>query len=53
MSGEKKVALLVRDLPGVKVEIGRVLPGQLQHLVSQSSGIFLTPSLLVNWVQKT
>lgn len=38
MSGEKKVAVLVRDLPGVRVEIARVLPGQLQHLVSQSSG---------------
>jgi alpha-2-macroglobulin len=43
MSGEKKVAVLVRDLPGVKVEIGRVLPSQLQHLVSQSSGNFANP----------
>ena len=43
MSGEKKVAVLVRDLPGVKVEIGRVLPAQLQHLVSQSSGNFANP----------
>ena len=43
LSGEKKVAVLVRDLPGVKVEIGRVLPGQLQHLVSQSSGNFSKP----------
>ena len=43
LSGEKKVAVLVRDLPGVKVEIGRVLPSQLQHLVSQSNGSFATP----------
>ncbi len=43
LSGEKKVAVLVRDLPGVKVDIGRVLPGQLQHLVSQSSGNFSNP----------
>ena len=43
LSGEKKVAVLVRDLPGVKVEIGRVLPGQLQHLISQSSGSFANP----------
>ncbi|MEP7181937.1 MAG: alpha-2-macroglobulin [Betaproteobacteria bacterium] len=43
MSGEKKVAVLVRDLPGIRVELGRVLPGQLQHLVSQSSGNFATP----------
>lgn len=43
MSGDKKVAVLVRDLPGVQVELGRVLPGQLQHLISQSEGAFATP----------
>jgi uncharacterized protein YfaS (alpha-2-macroglobulin family) len=43
LSGEKKVAVLVRDLPGVKIEIGRVLPAQLQHLVSQASGSFASP----------
>lgn len=43
VSGEKKVAVLVRDLPGVKVEIGRILPAQLQHLVSQASGNFANP----------
>lgn len=44
MSGEKKVAVLVRDLPGIQLEVGRVLPSQLQHLVSQSSGTFTDPS---------
>ena len=43
LSGEKKVAVLARDLPGIKVEIGRVLPTQLQHLVSQSNGDFAKP----------
>ncbi|MGZ3242072.1 MAG: alpha-2-macroglobulin family protein, partial [Burkholderiaceae bacterium] len=43
LSGEKKVAVLTRDLPGVKIELGRVLPSQLQHLVSQSSGDFSHP----------
>jgi len=43
MSGDKKVAVLVRDLPGVKVEIGRILPAQLQHLVSQADGNFANP----------
>lgn len=43
LSGEKKVAVLVRDLPGIKVEIGRVLPSQLQHLVSQAGGNFANP----------
>ena len=44
MSGEKKVAVLVRDLPGIKVEVGRILPAQIQHLVSQSGGNFANPS---------
>ena len=43
MSGEKKVAVMVRDLPGVKMEIGRILPTQLQHLVTQSEGNFDKP----------
>lgn len=43
MSGERKLAVLVRDLPGIKVEIGRILPAQIQHLVSQSGGNFATP----------
>lgn len=43
LSGENKVAVLVRDLPGVKIDIGRVLAGQLQHLVSQTSGNFSDP----------
>ena len=43
LSGEKKTALLVRDLPGVKLEIARVLPGQLHHLVSQTTGAFQKP----------
>jgi uncharacterized protein YfaS (alpha-2-macroglobulin family) len=43
VSGERKVAILVRDLPGMRIEIGRVLPSQLQHLVSQSSGDFARP----------
>ena len=44
LSGEKKVATMVRDLPGLRIEIGRVLPGQLQHLMSQSKGSFANPS---------
>jgi len=40
LSGEHKVVALVRDLPGVRVEVARLLPAQLQHLVSQSNGDF-------------
>ncbi|MBT9458110.1 MAG: alpha-2-macroglobulin [Burkholderiaceae bacterium] len=43
MSGEKKVAVLVRDLPGLRIELGRVQPSQLQHLVSQAQGSFTNP----------
>lgn len=46
MSGEKKVAVLVRDLPGLKMEMGRLLPAQLQHLVTQSEGEFAQPQFL-------
>src|SRR5262249_34859601 len=32
LSGDRKVGFLVRDVDSVDVEIGRVLPNQLQHL---------------------
>ncbi len=44
LSGEKKLPILVRDLPGIQVEIGRLLPQQLQHLVTQSQGEFSRPA---------
>ena len=40
LSGERKVAVLVRDLPGLQMEVGRILPSQLQHLISQTNGRF-------------
>jgi uncharacterized protein YfaS (alpha-2-macroglobulin family) len=43
LSGERIVAIMVRDVPGVKMEMGRLLPGQLQHLVTQSEGSFDKP----------
>lgn len=43
LSGERKVAVLARDLPGLQMEIGRILPGQLQHLITQSSNPFGGP----------
>ena len=43
LSGERKVAVLTRDLPGLTMEIGRILPGQLQHLMTQSNGTFSNP----------
>lgn len=43
LSGEKKVPLYARDVESVRVTLGRVLPGQLHHLVSQNSGNFQNP----------
>ncbi len=43
LSGEKKLPLLVRDLPGVSVDIARVLPQQLHLLASKASGAFSNP----------
>ena len=43
LSGDKKLPLVVRDLPGVRVELGRLLPQQLQHLVTQTQGDMTTP----------
>ncbi|MBL8269960.1 alpha-2-macroglobulin, partial [Steroidobacter sp.] len=48
MSGEKTVSLFARNLPAIRVEIGRLLPRQLQHLVTQTSGSFGTPQFN-NW----
>lgn len=51
LSGEKKLALMTRDLVGVNVELGRVLPEQLQNLVSQSAGDFSHPNFSGNFGQ--
>jgi uncharacterized protein YfaS (alpha-2-macroglobulin family) len=43
-TGEHKVPVLARDIPAIKYEIGRVLPNQIQHLVTQSLGDFAHPA---------
>lgn len=52
MSGEKTVSLFARNVPAIRVEIGRLLPRQLQHLVTQTSGSFATPQFN-NWAFET
>ncbi|MCK9797568.1 alpha-2-macroglobulin [Pseudomonas sp. MAFF 302030] len=44
LNGEKRVGFMARGVPGAHVEIARVLPNQLQHLVDQSSGSFARPN---------
>lgn len=43
MSGEKKLSVMTRDVPALRYEIGRLLPQQIQHLVSMSGGSFSKP----------
>ncbi|MBK9607277.1 MAG: alpha-2-macroglobulin [Betaproteobacteria bacterium] len=38
LSGEKKLSVVARDVEGIRFEIGRLLPQQIQHLVSQAQG---------------
>ncbi len=45
LSGERKLAYMTRGLKGVKIEIGRLLPDQLHHLVDQNYGGFATPGI--------
>ncbi|WP_051711147.1 alpha-2-macroglobulin family protein [Andreprevotia chitinilytica] len=45
LNGEKKVAFVARGLDGVRIEVGRVLPNQLHHLVDQNHGDFAKPEL--------
>jgi uncharacterized protein YfaS (alpha-2-macroglobulin family) len=52
MSGEKTLSLFARNVPRMRVEVGRLLPRQLQHLVTQTSGSFATP-LFNNWAFDT
>jgi uncharacterized protein YfaS (alpha-2-macroglobulin family) len=45
LSGDKHISVVSRNMPGMKLEIGRVLPDQLQHLVSLNTGTYSDPRL--------
>ncbi|HKP62741.1 MAG TPA: alpha-2-macroglobulin [Polyangiales bacterium] len=44
LSGSRKLSVYARDVPGIRFEIARVLPDQLQHWVTQNGGSFANPS---------
>jgi hypothetical protein len=46
MSGDKRVSVMARDVSAIRYEIGRVLPQQIQHLVTQSGGNFGKPEFI-------
>lgn len=43
LSGDKRVGVVARNVAGMQVEIGRVLPDQLQHLVTFNQGTYSKP----------
>ena len=45
LSGEKRVAVVARNVPGMELEVARVLPDQLQHLVAFNRGTYAKPQL--------
>ncbi|MGQ3887597.1 alpha-2-macroglobulin [Legionella sp. CNM-1927-20] len=46
LSGEKKLSVLVRGVPSVKFEIARVLPGNINQLITQTEGNFNNPTFI-------
>ncbi|NII55493.1 alpha-2-macroglobulin [Luteibacter sp. SG786] len=45
LSGDHRVSVVSRNMPGMRIEVGRVLPDQLQHLVSLNSGTYTKPEM--------
>ncbi|WP_448095873.1 alpha-2-macroglobulin [Luteibacter yeojuensis] len=45
LSGDRRVSVVSRNIPGMRVEVGRVLPDQLQHLVSLNTGSYAKPEM--------
>lgn len=43
LSGKHQLSVFTRDVPGMRVDVGRLLPNQLQHLVTQSHGDISNP----------
>ena len=44
LSGEKTLTVLTRNVASLHVEVGRLLPLQIQHLVEQTEGSFSAPT---------
>ena len=44
LTGPKKIVLVTRDVAALRVQVGRLLPDQLQHLVTQTGGRFEQPA---------
>lgn len=45
LRGERKLTVVSRNLPGMQLEVARILPNQLQHLVHFNEGSYAQPAL--------
>jgi len=45
LSGKRKVSVFVRDVPGLRFEVARVLSDQIHHVFNFNGGSFSKPSL--------
>ncbi len=45
LQGERRISIVSRNLPRARLEIGRVLPEQLQHLAFSNYGSYARPEL--------
>jgi len=48
-SSEKKLTLVSRGIRALKIEVGQLLPGQINHLVSQTGGDIKNPQFKNRW----
>ncbi len=46
LAGERKISLAVNGLPAAKFDFARVMPNDLNHLITQTSGEFQNPQFL-------
>lgn len=46
LSGDKKLSILARNVEAIKFDLGRVMPEQINHLVSQTYGSFQEPHFM-------
>ncbi len=44
LRGERRVSVAARNVPGLRLEVARVLPGALHQLVQNNSGDYASPS---------
>ena len=48
LSGQRKLTLFARGIPAMRIQVGRLLPNQLQHLVTQTNEVYDQPQFR-NW----